>query len=395
MQKYCLIISLFIVCLNSAFAQMSDQQKLAEEIQLAKTISEKLIKYQSVKGIKVLTGQMINTNEVIIQHGVATKTSSLVNSKITTIEKETGKKVATPITNINNIAAIASKPVSPTIEDSKKLTPIKVEEKPLRKTEILKNGDIEETIAVNNVKRKYIVHAPTKKGLLYSGIVILLGSTTPMNELTKFNKVAQAYNLVTVYPDQLIDGDDSAFVQKIIEQTTNEYKTKKLYMVGFSTGGLATMQYGCQLKEIKAIATVAALYPEKLKKECKNIIPSLLIVGTSDPIMPYYGGKINIKTRVTITEVLSSEDSLNFLTGQKNYDKPKIEKFYNGEIDYTRVTKQSYIKPNKPTIIMYEIQGGGHTWPSGLEYAPRSEVGKTSAQINASDIIAKFFTTLD
>jgi len=40
------------------------------------------------------------------------------------------------------------------------------------------------------------------------------------------------------------------------------------------------------------------------------------------------------------------------------------------------------------------IQGGGHTWPGGLQYARPLIVGLASRQIDASERIADFFLAM-
>jgi polyhydroxybutyrate depolymerase len=37
------------------------------------------------------------------------------------------------------------------------------------------------------------------------------------------------------------------------------------------------------------------------------------------------------------------------------------------------------------------ISNGGHTWPQGYQYLPKSIVGKTSQDMNASEVIWTFF----
>lgn len=43
-------------------------------------------------------------------------------------------------------------------------------------------------------------------------------------------------------------------------------------------------------------------------------------------------------------------------------------------------------------VIVYTIIGGGHTWPGGLQYLPVPAIGKTTSDINGSEIIWEFFS---
>ena len=42
-------------------------------------------------------------------------------------------------------------------------------------------------------------------------------------------------------------------------------------------------------------------------------------------------------------------------------------------------------------VILYEIMGGGHTWPGGSQYLPEWIVGIVSKDINAGEVIWDFF----
>ena len=42
-------------------------------------------------------------------------------------------------------------------------------------------------------------------------------------------------------------------------------------------------------------------------------------------------------------------------------------------------------------VILYTIDGGGHTWPGGLQYLPERIIGKTSKDLDANQLIWDFF----
>jgi polyhydroxybutyrate depolymerase len=41
-------------------------------------------------------------------------------------------------------------------------------------------------------------------------------------------------------------------------------------------------------------------------------------------------------------------------------------------------------------LLLYEIIGGGHTWPGGVQYLPELLVGRTSRELAASEAIWEF-----
>ena len=42
-------------------------------------------------------------------------------------------------------------------------------------------------------------------------------------------------------------------------------------------------------------------------------------------------------------------------------------------------------------VVLYKIEGGGHTWPGGLQYMPKFVVGAVTGNLNACEEIWSFF----
>jgi len=60
--------------------------------------------------------------------------------------------------------------------------------------------------------------------------------------------------------------------------------------------------------------------------------------------------------------------------------------------DGTKVRKEIYGGCRDGVeVVLYAIEGGGHTWPGGLQYLPESIIGRTSRDFNASEVIWQFF----
>jgi polyhydroxybutyrate depolymerase len=59
--------------------------------------------------------------------------------------------------------------------------------------------------------------------------------------------------------------------------------------------------------------------------------------------------------------------------------------------DGTRVERARPVCPAGREVALYTIQGGGHTWPGGLQYLPEAVVGRMSRDVDASRIIAQTF----
>lgn len=62
-------------------------------------------------------------------------------------------------------------------------------------------------------------------------------------------------------------------------------------------------------------------------------------------------------------------------------------------LDGTRVTRQTYSRCSVDTeVALYRIEGGGHTWPGGPQQIAQRIVGRTSRDVDATDVIWSFFS---
>jgi polyhydroxybutyrate depolymerase len=46
---------------------------------------------------------------------------------------------------------------------------------------------------------------------------------------------------------------------------------------------------------------------------------------------------------------------------------------------------------NNTRVILYEVEGGGHTWPGANQYLPKFLIGRLSRDMQASEVIIDFF----
>jgi polyhydroxybutyrate depolymerase len=278
----------------------------------------------------------------------------------------------------------------------------------------------------DNLKRTYKIFTPsTYNKSLQLPLVIALhgrgGNGESMVLVTRkgFNKLAETDGFIVVYPDGIEqnwnDGrmdqeandrahreniDDIGFISGLIDLMISEYNAdpKRIYITGISNGAIMSYRLACELSsKITAIAPVDGNIPYMLFPECNptNPVSVLAINNMNDPLVPYEGGNIyGHFHRVNLGKVLSVEESVTFwakmnqctpvpvLTNEPDVD-PK---------DGTRVIKKQFSNGAGGTeVILYSIEGGGHTWPGGFQYLPEWLIGKTSRDIDANEIIWSFF----
>jgi polyhydroxybutyrate depolymerase len=65
---------------------------------------------------------------------------------------------------------------------------------------------------------------------------------------------------------------------------------------------------------------------------------------------------------------------------------------YKDPSDGTTVRKETYGGfADSAEVVLYSVEGGGHTWPGKLQYLPESIIGRTSRDFDASEVIWQFF----
>ncbi len=119
----------------------------------------------------------------------------------------------------------------------------------------------------------------------------------------------------------------------------------------------------------------------------------LIINGTEDPLVPWDGGDIRIGGRL-LGVVLSTEDTVRFWTEKNGCQADSVITQLSDRVpsDGTTVWMEVYSGCKDGVVIeLYGIEGGGHTWPDGYQYAAESLIGKTSREFDASEIIWQFF----
>jgi polyhydroxybutyrate depolymerase len=283
-----------------------------------------------------------------------------------------------------------------------------------------KNGlTINETMLVNGMVRKALIHLPgyytldEKRAL----VIVLHGARLSgwiAEASTGFDKIANQENFIVAYPDALHqqwdDGrsamdtpsygvNDVDFIGQLIDYVDWKYHIKKdaVYVVGFSSGGMLAQKIGLELTEkVSAIAEVAASLPIpqlSLGKKPSRPLSVLMINGTQDRAFPWIGGKTRI-VRVSVGDVAPILTTYQYwidANGGAGSAPPRQEVLQKNKTG-TSVNLLNTRAANGSCIMLYRINGGGHTWPGSevpLQYIPF--LGRQSRDLNASELIWEFF----
>lgn len=273
------------------------------------------------------------------------------------------------------------------------------------------SDDKRETLHIDGRVRTYAVHVPSKyDGTKASPLVLALhgrlGTGLGEERLAHLDKVSDEHGFLVVNPDGLnrswADGrggtpsdhkgvDDVKFLSALIDQIEHEYKVdaERVYATGMSNGGFMSGRLACELSErIAAVGIVGASLSESVAKSCQPQKPvSILIMqGTEDPLVPLAGGGGGT--------ILSHDDAVRkFVEVDQCRMEPKKEHIPDKTGDGTSIDVIVY----QPCADGSEVRGyivneGGHTWPGGRQYLPAAIIGKTTHNLNGSEVIWDFLS---
>lgn len=280
------------------------------------------------------------------------------------------------------------------------------------------------TLEAGGYKRVYRVYAPGNldKAKKYPLVVLLhggggTGRGMPRLDSGGFKELADAKGAILAYPDavdknwndlrgdktrkaQRENIDDVAFLSSMAGEILKKYPAdaSRVYAAGISNGAMMSYTLACRASDVfAAAAPVAGAMPENLARACtpSRPVPMLIISGTKDNLVHWEGGDVTGPFgRKKLGRVLSVEKSRD-LWLEKNScppDKRTVSEKDSDPKDGTSVTREVYGPcAGGVSVEFVKIDGGGHTWPGGLQYLPEAIIGKTSRELAASREIWDFF----
>lgn len=190
--------------------------------------------------------------------------------------------------------------------------------------------------------------------------------------------------------------DDRAFFAALLDELTGTtpIDQHRVFATGISRGGQASYFVACAFPDrIRAIAPVAMPMPVFMLDLCPDArnIGVAVINGTADPLVPYHGGQITVGRRER-GEVMSTDDTIAFWRGRNSCAaEPTAEAVLDPATDRMQVVKTSWESCEGEPVLLYRVEGGGHTWPSGSQYLPRFVVGRVNHDIDGATEIWQFF----
>lgn len=282
----------------------------------------------------------------------------------------------------------------------------------------LSSGDYRRTVNSGGLERNYLVHVPPR----YDGkkplpVVLIFhggGSNAAMTvRYTGLNDKADAAGFIAVYPNgtgrveraltwnagnccgyaQRHQIDDVAFVSALLDdlEKVSSVDRRRIFATGISNGGMMSYRLAAELSDrIAAIAPVAGtLGIDDVKP--KRPVSVLHFHGTDDKFLPFAGGRgaksITQTVFHLVEQTLSTWVKINGCPVL-----PKTTKVPHVAKDEMRVTRREYgAGKNGAEVVLYLIEGGGHTWPGRHPLVEIEFLGPTTGDISANDLMWSFF----
>jgi polyhydroxybutyrate depolymerase len=276
-------------------------------------------------------------------------------------------------------------------------------------------GDHARSIQVDGIERTYQIHVPptydpnkpTPVVFVFHGMG---GDAPAIINITGMNPKSDEAGFLVVYPEgsgpasmrtfdagqhrgQAAVGrpSDVAFVRQLLDHlpTILQIDPDRIYAAGISNGGMLCYRLAAELSDHwAAIASVAGPMACDLTRPNRPI-PILHFHGTADRVVPFSGPAKGTPTTIQFHSV--EQTIQKWCEFNECGRKPIISNEPNSQADGTKVSRQIY-RPQNGTgeIILYVIEGGGHTWPGQPPQFPFA--GRSTKDIVANDIIWDFFS---
>lgn len=272
-------------------------------------------------------------------------------------------------------------------------------------------GETEQTITVNGQERRHLLYVPTSYDPARQQplVVSLHGSgSTPeeQRDYTQWNVFAEANQFVVVYP-AAADATNRTFLSFRFSGLTKQENLEdvryiaalldeleatlcidpdRVYVNGFSAGGVMSLFLACRLPErFAAAGAVSAPFWTELVDPAwcppGDGLPTIAFQGTDDRVVDMGGGSFPFDlTYLGYAQWLA-------LWAERNGCSPLPARAEMAP----GVSEARYgaCAPAAP-LLAYTIEGGGHAWPGGSPLQDFS-LGETTTEIVATEAMWTFF----
>ena len=182
--------------------------------------------------------------------------------------------------------------------------------------------------------------------------------------------------------------DDLAFFRALLDEMERRANVdrERIYLTGHSNGAGMTFRLAAEMPERFAAIAPVASHCWVANPRPKRPLPTLFIIGTADPLVPFLGGESVLPW------------------GGRRYT-PPVEDSLKRWAQAIRCTTESapVTQTNGVRVIEFRteadgallracfIEGHGHQWPGSRQVLPLRLAGADTSPLKATDVIWEFF----
>jgi polyhydroxybutyrate depolymerase len=278
-------------------------------------------------------------------------------------------------------------------------------------------GSVLRTIASGGLSRTYWLHLPAGADpakplpliLAFHGFTDNGGN---FSSGTGFGAIGDQKGFIVAYPNALPHADlgglnswmsangeladgNAGFVADVMADVAalHPVDAKRIFVTGMSQGGaMCYIVAGLYPNVVAAIAPVVVCFPTSVPASAlagARPLPVLMMNGTLDNLVPYFGGPgiggTIFRPTPDFAAELAAHDAC--FPWPLSYDLPN----WNWFDGCTVSVKHWFWGAQNSEVILYTINGGGHTWPSSRTWVPSFLFGNVCYDFDAAATIWDFF----
>lgn len=272
-----------------------------------------------------------------------------------------------------------------------------------------------ETITVGDRQREFLLHVPQDMTEEPAPLVFVFhgggGRAFGTMNLTRFNEVADREKFLVVYPAGIgrswndgrvtqvsqahrDDVDDLAFFDSLLAHLSDRFSVdaQRVYATGISNGAMFAHYLAAHRAEkIAAIAPVVGGIATPFDERFEPAAPVsvLIIQGTDDPLVPYDGGKVLAGGLRDRGGIVSTNDAVELWVRANGCDpEPEVAWLPDRDPeDGCRTQSQTWSNGRGGSeVVLWRVEGGGHTWPGGVQYRPVRLIGPVTRDFGSAEI---------
>lgn len=256
-------------------------------------------------------------------------------------------------------------------------------------------GTSERRIESSGAERRFLLHVPDQIPSGSAALVLELhgsgGSPEGQMALSGLRSLSEQHGFLLIagealerrwnVPPESTRASDVQFVSDVLDRVAREacIDPARVYAAGFSGGGRMVSQLACDLTP--RVAAIAAIGGVRFPRPCAvpRPVPVLAFHGTADDVNPYDGGG-QPYWGTGVDDAISGWAEHNGCPSQS-------------EETAAPVTRVSQGGDGCTDVVLYRIQGFGHSWPSGIAFAPHwaHSAGGATTSATANEVLWSFF----